>query len=121
MNYPLLRYLATTGIPLVLWMAFMALVVVAGGIFNDPAEFGTDLFMAFVFPTIAAPIIGGLALLIAKLLTLPVVRYLVLIGLGFAVPLGAYVLALAGHWVARALYAGDKAEVPVWLYGTATA
>ncbi len=99
----------------------MTVSLFSGTVFNDPEKLTTDLMVTFVFPLIAAPIVSGLALLIAKLLTIRGVRFVVIIGLGVAVPLGAYLLALVGHWIARMLYAGNKAEVPVWLFGTVTA
>ena len=120
-RYNLLLFLATTSIPLVLWMMLAALSFMTGSLFSDPTTLGTDLFMTFGFPLIAAPIISGIALLIAKLMTIRGIRVAVIIGLGVAIPIGAYLLALAGHWIARMLYAGNKAEVPAWLFGTVTA
>ena len=120
-RYNLLLFLATTSIPLVLWMMLAALSFMTGSLFSDPTTLGTDLFMTFGFPLIAAPIVSGIALLIAKLMTIRGIRVAVIIGLGVAIPIGAYLLALAGHWIARMLYAGNKAEVPAWLFGTVTA
>lgn len=120
-KYNLLLFLATASIPLVLWGMLSALSFMTGSLFNDPETLGMDLFMTFGFPLIAAPIVSGLALLIAKLLTIRGIRVVVVIGLGVALPLGAYLLALAGHWIARMLYAGNKAEVPAWLFGTVAA
>ena len=120
-RYNLLLFLATTSIPLVLWMMLAALSFMTGSLFSDPTTLGTDLFMTFGFPLIAAPIVSGIALLIAKLMTIRGIRVAVIIGLGVAIPIGAYLLALAGHWIARMLYAGNKSEVPAWLFGTVTA
>lgn len=120
-KYNLLLFLATASIPALLWGLIMLINLLAGSLFSDPTTLGMDLFMTFGFPLIAAPIISGIALLIAKLMTLRGLRVAVIIGLGVAVPLGAYLLALAGHWIARMLYAGNKAEVPFWLFGTVTA
>lgn len=120
-KYNLLLFLVTASIPAALWGLIMAVNLLGGNAFNDPDTFVTDLVMTFIFPMIAAPIISGLALLIAKLLTIRGIRVVVIIGLGVAVPLGAYVLALVGHWIARMLYAGNKADVPVWLFGTVAA
>ena len=120
-KYNLLLFLATAAIPALLWGLIILINVFAGAMFTDPNQLGMDLFMTFGFPLIAAPIISGIALLIAKLMTIRGIRVAVIIGLGVAVPLGAYLLALAGHWIARMLYAGNKAEVPAWLFGTVAA
>ncbi|HSM70225.1 MAG TPA: SHOCT domain-containing protein [Anaerolineales bacterium] len=76
-----------------------------------------DLFIVFVFPLVAAPILSGAALLIAKLFTVPIVRWVVVFGLGVIAPVSLYLLALVGHWIARMLYMGNKASIPSVPFG----
>jgi hypothetical protein len=85
----------------------------AGTSFQKPDDLGMSLFVVFILPLIAAPFVSGGALLIAKLFTIPVVRWLVVFGLGVFTPIGLYLLALIGHWIARVLYIGDKMDLPV--------
>ena len=120
-KYNLLLFLTTASIPLVLWLLLMMLSLLTGTFFKDPNTLGMDLFTVFVFPLIAAPIISGLALLVAKLLTVPVVRWLVIFGLGVIAPIVGFLLALVGHWIARALYLGDKASLPRIPFGRSPA
>jgi hypothetical protein len=117
-KYTLLLFLTTAAIPVVLWWLLTSIGLFAGTTFRNPDEFGTDLFMTVVFPLIAAPLVSGFALLIAKLFTIPMVRWLVVFGLGVFLPIGMYLLALAGHWIARMLYVGDKADLPIVPMGT---
>jgi hypothetical protein len=109
-NYNLLLFLVITAFPLGLWGLMMAIAFFGGTLFHDPATFGMDLFMVFVFPLIAAPLLSGAALLIARLLTVRGLRYLVVIGLGILIPLGAYLWVALGHFIARRLYTGPSPE-----------
>ena len=84
----------------------------SGTSFQNPEELGMGLFVALILPLVAAPIVSGGALLIAKLFTIPFVRWLVVFGLGVFAPVGLYLLAWLGHWLARMLYVGDKADLP---------
>ena len=111
-KYTSLLFLTTMIVPLALWWLLMLLGFFAGTRFSDANEIGSDLFAMFVIPLILAPIISGLALLVAKLFTIPVVRWLVVFGLGIFFPVGMYLLALFGHWIARKLYLGNKADFP---------
>jgi hypothetical protein len=64
-----------------------------------------DLFMVFVFPFIAAPIISGLSiLLVAFIRHNPVFGWAVYPLLGFFIPFGAYVLVWLASFVAQRLY-----------------
>lgn len=112
-KYTLLLFLTTAAIPVVLWWLLTSIGIFAGTTFRNPDKLGTDLFMTVVFPLVAAPLVSGFALLIAKLFTIPMVRWLVVFGLGVFLPIGMYLLALAGHWIARMLYLGDKAVLPI--------
>ena len=105
-RYNFLLFLVVACIPWVLWELLMAMAFFGGTLFDDPNEMGMSLLMAFVFPLIAAPLISGLALLIAKLLSIRGLRYLVVIGLGGVVPLGALALVGVGHLITRKLYTG---------------
>lgn len=116
-KYNFLLFLATTFIPLVLWGVLMLIDFFTGILFRDPNKLGMDLFVAFIFPLITAPIVSGLALLITKLLNIRSIRWLVVIGLGVVIPIGAFLLVLAGHWIARKLYTDNKANLPVVLSG----
>jgi hypothetical protein len=109
-RYNLLLFLATSSIPLVLWGLIILINFLGGTLFRDPNQLGMDLFMVFIFPLIAAPIIGGAALVIAKLLSIRGVRWLVVVGLGVVIPLVAFVMVWVGHLIARKLYTGHKAE-----------
>jgi hypothetical protein len=111
-KYTLLLFLATASIPLALWGMIMISSIFSGTVFRDVNKLGSDLFVMFIFPLIAASVISGFALIIAKLFTIPMVRWLVAFGLGIFVPVGAYLLALTGHWIARMLYLGDKTDLP---------
>jgi hypothetical protein len=111
-NYSLLLFLVTAAIPLALWWLLMLLVSFSGTLFSDPKQVGMSLFMVFLFPLIAAPIISGLAILIARLLNLPNIGCLVVIVLGFIIPLVAFALVFIGHAITRKLYTGDIANIP---------
>ena len=106
-KYNLLHFLATTSVLVVLWELLMLISLFDGMLFRDPSELGMDMFMVFVFPLIVAPIISGLAIFIAKLLSIRGLRLLVVVGLGVAIPLVAFVLTLVGHLIARRFYAGN--------------
>lgn len=112
-KYSVLLFLATTSILLSLWGVLMLIDFLTGILFSDPNKLGMDLFVAFIFPLIAAPIVSGLALLIAKSLNIWGISWLVVIGLGVVIPICAYLLVLAGHWIARKLHTGNKADLPV--------
>lgn len=112
-RYTLLLFLTTASVPVVLWWLLTSIGIFAGTSFQNPDELGMDLFMVVVFPLVAAPIVSGGALLIAKLFTIPFVRWLVLFGLGVFAPVGLYLLAWLGHWLTRMLYVGDKAVLPI--------
>lgn len=84
----------------------MVLNLFAGTLFTDLDKLGMDLFVVFIFPLITVPIISGLALLIAKLLGIPVIRWLVILGLGVAIPIVAFVWVYISHMITRKLYLG---------------
>ena len=111
-NYGLLLFLVTAAIPLVLWWLFMLLVSFSGTLFSDPKQVGMSIFMVFFFPLIAAPIISGLAILISRLLNLPNIGCLVVIVLGFVIPLVAFGLVFVANSIARKLYTGDIDSLP---------
>jgi len=111
-NYNLLLFLIVASIPLALWWLLMLLVTLGGTMFDDPNEVGMSLFMIFVFPLFAAPIISGLALLIARLLNIQGVGCLVILGLGVLIPLVAFALVFIGHLITRKFYTGDIANIP---------
>jgi hypothetical protein len=109
-KYTLLHFLATASILLVLWELLMLMDFFDGILFRDPNKLGMDLFVVFAFPLIAAPIVSGLSIFIAKLLSIRGVRWLVVVGLGVVIPLAAFLLALVGHLIARKLYTGNPAR-----------
>ena len=90
----------------------MLLVSFGGTLFNDPKQVGMSIFMVFFFPLIAAPIISGLAILISRLLNLPGIGCLVIVCLGFVIPLVAFAVVFVAHSLARRLYAGDIESIP---------
>jgi hypothetical protein len=105
-KYNLLHFLATASVLVVLWELLILISLFDGMLFRDPSELGMDMFMVFVFPLIVAPLISGLAIFIAKLLSIRGIRLLVVVGLGVVIPVVAFVLSLLGHLIARRLYAG---------------
>lgn len=107
-RYNLLLFLATSSIPFVFWELIILINFFGGTLFRDPNLLGMDLFMVFIFPLIAAPMIGGAALVIAKLLSIRGVRWLVFVGMGVVIPLVAFVMVWAGHLIARKLYTGHN-------------
>lgn len=111
-NFSLLLFLVTAAIPLVLWWLLILLVSFSGTLFSDPKQVGMSIFMVFFFPLIAAPIISGLAILISRLLNLPNIGCLVIVVLGFIIPLVAFGLVLVANSIARKLYTGDIANIP---------
>lgn len=112
-KYSVLLFLAITSILLSLWGVLMLVDLFTGVLFSDPQKLGMDLFVVFIFPLITAPIVSGLALLITKLLNIQGIRWLIVIGLGVVLPISAYLLVLAGHWIARKLHTDNKADLPV--------
>lgn len=120
-KFTLLFFLTTASIPLALLGMIMLSSALGGNLFSDADKLGMDLFVMFIFPLIAALLLSGFALLVAKLFTVPVVRWLVVIGLGIFAPIGAYLLALMGYWIARKLYLGDIAELPGLPFGAVEA
>ncbi|MBK6794330.1 MAG: SHOCT domain-containing protein [Anaerolineales bacterium] len=111
-NYNLLLFLVVTSVPLFLWAIIMVFDVVEGIVFRDPEKIMFDIFVVFVLPLIIAPIISGLALLIAKLLSIPVIRWFVILGLGIITPLVVFALVFVAHFVTRKFYTGDKNSLP---------
>jgi hypothetical protein len=120
-KFTFLFFLTTASIPLAFLGLIMLSSALGGNMFKGADTLGMDLFALFIFPLIAALLGSGFALLVAKLLTVPVVRWLVVFGLGIFAPLGAYLLALAGYWIARKLYLGDKADLPRLPFGAVEA
>ena len=111
-NYNLLLFGVLTAMPLFLWVLIMIFDYAEGIIFSDPEKLGFELFVAFVFPLIVAPIISGLTLLIAKLISIPVIRWIVIVGLGVIIPLVAFLLVFIAHFVTRKIYIGNKEYLP---------
>lgn len=105
-NYNLLLFLVTSSVLAFLWGVLMVLNFISGTLFTDSSKLGMDLFVVFIFPLITIPIISGLALLIAKLLDIPVIRWLVILGLGVAIPIVAFVWVYTSHIITRKLYIG---------------
>ena len=114
-NYNLLLFLVVTAIPLGLWWLFMLLVSFGGTLFDDPNEVGMSIFMVFFFPLIAAPIVGGLSLLITRLLNMGYLGCLVILGLGVVIPLVAIALAFVGSLITKKLYTGDPESIPEFM------
>lgn len=111
-NYNLLLFLVIPLIPLVLWWLLMLLVAFSGTLFDDPSQIGMNIFMVFFFPLIVAPIISGLAMLITRLISIPGIGCLIIVGLGFIIPLVAFVLVFLGSLITRKLYIGDLEKIP---------
>jgi hypothetical protein len=111
-KYNLLLFGVLTSIPLFLWVLIMIFDYSEGIIFSDPEKLGFELFVAFVFPLIVAPIISGLTLLIAKLISIPVIRWIVIVGLGVIIPLIAFLLVFIAHFITRKIYIGNKEYLP---------
>src|SRR5512147_2571904 len=105
-NYNLLLFGVLTAMPLFLWVPVMIFDYSEGIIFSDPEKLGFELFVAFIFPLIVAPIISGLTWLIAKLISIPVVRWIVIVGLGVIIPLAAFLLVFIAHFITRRIYSG---------------
>jgi hypothetical protein len=111
-NYNLLLFLILLAIPLILWWLLMLLPLRDGRLFMKPDEMGMDIFMVFFLPLIAAPLISGLSLLIAKAITVRVLRWLVIVGLGVIIPISAFAYVFLGHVITRKFYLGNKRNMP---------
>jgi len=111
-NYSLLLFGVLTTMPLFLWGLIMIFDYSEGIIFSDPEKLGFELIVAFVFPLIVAPILSGLTLLIAKLISIRVLRWIVIVGLGVIIPLVAFLLVFIAHVITRKIYIGNKEYLP---------
>ncbi len=111
-NYNLLLFGVLTAMPLFLWALIMIFDYSEGIIFRDPEKLGFELFVAFLFPLIVAPILSGLTLLIAKLVGIPATRWIVTVALGVIIPLVAFLLVFIAHFITRKIYIGNRGYLP---------
>lgn len=111
-HYILLVWLADTVLLLVLWYAFMGLILITGGMFQNPDNLANEIVMLTIFPWIAAPLFSGLALLITASLRYQVVGCLVVVGLAFIIPMVAILFVWLGTLIANKLYTGSRETIP---------
>ncbi len=119
-NFILLVFLLSNALLIISWLILISLAAALGSsLFQNPDALGMDLFMVFVFPFIAAPIISGLSiLLVAFIRHNPVFGWAVYPLLGFFIPFGAYMLVWLASFVAQRLYwetSEDKARAERFL------
>lgn len=105
-NFLLLVFLLSNALLIILWLTLISLAAALGSsLFRNPDMLGMDLFMVFVFPFIAAPIISGLSiLLVAFIRHNPAFGWALYPLLGFFIPFGAYALVWLASLIAHRIY-----------------
>ena len=111
-NQSLLVFLSTTGVVMLLWYVLLGIALAGDSeMFQAPVDWTTLLLAWLLAPLLGAPVVSGLAMLIAGLVNQKGCGFLLILLLGVAIPIAALIIVGIGSAIARALYIAPDGEV----------